>query len=167
MQPNEIFELIIKADEKLKYSTPENMPTRERQAKELLVQAIDAAREIGNDALVQQAEQRLADIGMPPIGGGSPAADRRPTPLDPYPKPRPQEESGHEKSYPPELGPDAIAILEGRTFMFSDAMGDVPMGSVGGLLHDDTRFVSCWRLTLNGGPLSLLKSRVVDYYSAA
>jgi hypothetical protein len=27
---------------------------------------------------------------------------------------------------PLELGPDAIAILEGRTFMFSGSVGDVP-----------------------------------------
>ena len=93
--------------------------------------------------------------------------DRRPTPLDPYPQPRPPQERGDEKAYPPELGTDAIAILEGRTFMFSDALGDVPAGSVGGLVHDDTRFLSCWGLTLNGRPLLPLKSRAVDYYSAA
>jgi glycogen debranching enzyme len=92
---------------------------------------------------------------------------RRPTPLDPYPEPRPDDDSGEEKSYPPELGTDAIAILEGSTFMFSDSLGDIPPGSTGGLLHDDTRFVSCWKLTLNGSELSLLKSSVVDYYSAA
>jgi glycogen debranching enzyme len=51
--------------------------------------------------------------------------------------------------------------------MFSDALGDVPPGSIGGLLHDDTRFLSCWELTVGGKPLSPLKSRVVDYYSAA
>lgn len=94
-------------------------------------------------------------------------SERRPNPLDPYPEPRRQEESGDEKSYPPELGTDAIAILEGRTFMFSDALGDVPPGSTGGLLHDDTRFLSRWELTIDGRPLSPLKSRVVDYYSAA
>ena len=94
-------------------------------------------------------------------------SERRPNPLDPYPEPRPQEASGDELSYPPELGTDAIAILEGRTFMFSDALGDVPPGSIGGLLHDDTRFLSCWKLTVGGKPLSPLKSRVVDYYSAA
>ncbi|MFN2544071.1 MAG: glycogen debranching N-terminal domain-containing protein [Actinomycetota bacterium] len=91
----------------------------------------------------------------------------RPTPLDPYPKrSEAVEAAGDEQRYPPELGPDAIAILEGRTFMFSDAFGDVPAGSVGGLLHEDTRFIGTWRLTLDGGPLTLLKSRVVDYYSA-
>jgi glycogen debranching enzyme len=94
-------------------------------------------------------------------------SDRRPTPFDPYPQPRSPEDLGDEEAYPPALGTDAIAILEGRTFMFSDALGDVPAGSVGGLLHDDTRFLSRWELTLNGRPLSPLKSRAVDYYSAA
>src|SRR5262249_36409896 len=43
----------------------------------------------------------------------------------------------------------------------------VPPGSIGGLLHDDTRFVSRWELTLDGKRFSLLKSGAVDYYSAA
>jgi glycogen debranching enzyme len=89
---------------------------------------------------------------------------RRTTPKEPHPERR-QPVEGSE--LPPQLGTDAIAVLEGRTFMFSDARGDVPPGSVGGLLHDDTRFVSCWRLTLNGEPLSVLRSRAVDHYSAA
>ena len=63
MEPSEIFELIIKADEKLKYSTEKNAPLRRGQAVELLVQARDAARETGNEQLVQQAETRLADLG--------------------------------------------------------------------------------------------------------
>jgi glycogen debranching enzyme len=92
---------------------------------------------------------------------------RRPTPLDPYPEPRPPEEGRGEQAGSVELGPDAIAILEGRTFMFSDSLGDVPPGSVGGLVHDDTRFLSRWELRLNGRRLALLKSRTVDYYSAA
>jgi glycogen debranching enzyme len=92
---------------------------------------------------------------------------RRPTPLDPYPEPRPETGSGDEKAYPPELGTDAVAVLEGRTFMLSDSLGDIPPDSMGGLIHNDTRFVSRWELTLDGRPLSLLKSSVVDYYSAA
>ena len=187
MDAKEIFELIVKADERLKYATPEKADARKAQARDLLVQALEEARAIGNDQLVHQAETRLADLGMPPVAGGageredapavhgsplpetlpSSVAERRPTPLDPYPEPRPEVKGGDEKSYPPELGTDAIAILEGRTFMFSDSLGDVPGGSIGGLLHDDTRFLSTWVLTLNGEPLSLLKSRVVDYYSAA
>jgi hypothetical protein len=62
MQPNEIFELIVKADEKLKYATAERSDARRRQARDLLTQALDAAREIGNDGLVQQAELRLSDL---------------------------------------------------------------------------------------------------------
>jgi glycogen debranching enzyme len=92
---------------------------------------------------------------------------RRPTPLDPCSEPRPQPPPGFERPFPPEFDPNAVAVLEGRTFMFSDSLGDVPAGSIGGLLHDDTRFLSRWELSLEGRPLSLLKSRAVDYYSAA
>jgi hypothetical protein len=62
MGPNEIFELIIKADERVKYAHEDNAGLRTQQARDLLVQARDAARKIGNDALVQQAETRLADL---------------------------------------------------------------------------------------------------------
>src|SRR5204863_7213269 len=129
-----------------------------------LVPALDAARESDKLAMIEQGDRRLADLGMPPIEGGA----RRATPLDPYlgDGPATSGAEGDEKAYPPELGTDAIAILEGRTFMFSDSLGDVPPGSIGGLLHDDTRFVSGWRLTIGDRPLSLLKSRSVDYYSA-
>jgi hypothetical protein len=61
-QPKEIFELIVKADEKLKYATAEKSDARRSQAKALLTQALEAARGIGNDALVQQAELRLSDL---------------------------------------------------------------------------------------------------------
>lgn len=63
MNPKEIFELIVKADEKLKYATSGKADVRRRQARDLLEQARDAAREIGNDALVAQAETRLSDLG--------------------------------------------------------------------------------------------------------
>jgi glycogen debranching enzyme len=95
------------------------------------------------------------------------AAARRRTPLDPYPVPRPPDDGAGGQPGPLELGPEAIAILEGRTFMFSNSAGDVPSRSVGGFVHDDTRLLSRWELTLNGRPLSLLKSGTVDYYSAA
>ena len=89
----------------------------------------------------------------------------RATPLDPHPD-APQH---HEEATPPpnELGPDAIAILDGRTFMFTDSLGDVPLHSVGGLVHEDTRFVSRWELTVAGRPLSLLRSDAVEHDSAA
>jgi hypothetical protein len=63
MDPKEIFELIIKADEKLKYSNEANMELRKQQAIDLLTQALSAAREVGNDQLIQQAETRLTDLG--------------------------------------------------------------------------------------------------------
>lgn len=62
LEPQEIFELIIKADEKLKYAHEDNAGLRRQQARDLLVQAREAASEIGNDALVQQADTRLADL---------------------------------------------------------------------------------------------------------
>ena len=62
MQPNEIFDLIVKADEKLKYATPERGDARAAQARALLERARAAARAIGNDALIAHAETRLADL---------------------------------------------------------------------------------------------------------
>jgi hypothetical protein len=62
MEPNEIFELIIKADEKIKYAKPGKGDLRAGQARELLERARDEARGIGNDALVTQAERRLSDL---------------------------------------------------------------------------------------------------------
>jgi hypothetical protein len=62
MDPKEIFELIVKADERLKYATGDRAAQRRAQARELLHQALAAAREADNDALVHQAELRLADL---------------------------------------------------------------------------------------------------------
>jgi hypothetical protein len=69
MEPREIFELIIKADERLKYATPDKADTRAQQARELLTQARDEAAAIDNDPLVQQAERRLADLDALQAGG--------------------------------------------------------------------------------------------------
>ena len=66
MEPQEIFGLIVKADEKLKYATDDRADVRRGQAVDLLRQAIAAAREIGNDALMDQAATRLADLGETP-----------------------------------------------------------------------------------------------------
>jgi hypothetical protein len=72
MQPNEIFELIVKADERLKYATAARSDGRRLQAKDLLTEALTAAREIGNEGLVRQAELRLADLEDPPTSGEAP-----------------------------------------------------------------------------------------------
>jgi len=61
-RPDEIFELIVKADERIKYATAATGDVRGEQARALLERARDAARAIGNDALVIQAETRLADL---------------------------------------------------------------------------------------------------------
>ena len=67
---------------------------------------------------------------------------------------------------PPELDPEGIQVLEGSTFMVSDRRGDVRQGSVGGLFHEDTRFLSKYELSVGGRKPSILTSDIVDYYSA-
>ncbi len=62
MEPSGIFDLIIKADDALKYATEEKIPARARQAREYLAQALQEAQAIGNQGLVEQAERRLADL---------------------------------------------------------------------------------------------------------
>jgi hypothetical protein len=71
MEPNEIFELIIKADERIKYAKPGKGDLRSGQARELLERARDEARAIGNEALVTQAERRLVDLETLATEGGS------------------------------------------------------------------------------------------------
>lgn len=62
MDPNEIFQLIVKADEKLKYATAAKGDLRAQQAADLLNEAIREAEAIGNEGLVEQARVRLADL---------------------------------------------------------------------------------------------------------
>ena len=101
------------------------------------------------------------------MGKTSAAIDQRPTPADPLPGTTVDRSiPGPKRTLPPELGPDAIAVLEGRTFMYSDSVGDVPKGSIGGLVHADTRFLSRWALTVNGAPFLVLRAGTIDYYSA-
>ena len=63
MEPKEIFELIVKADERLKYSTASNAELRRTQATEFLMQALAEAQALGNEPLVEQARTRLRDLG--------------------------------------------------------------------------------------------------------
>jgi hypothetical protein len=62
MDPKEIFDLIIKADERVKYATDDRGEQRRQQARELLERARTEAEAIGNRQLVEQAERRLADL---------------------------------------------------------------------------------------------------------
>jgi hypothetical protein len=62
VDPREIFDLIVKADEALKYSTEHKAGPRRQRARDFLTRARDEAVAIGNDQLVEQAERRLADL---------------------------------------------------------------------------------------------------------
>ena len=62
MEPDEIFQLIVKADERLKYATAGKGDVRARQAADLLSEAQREAEAIGNEQLAQQAKLRLADL---------------------------------------------------------------------------------------------------------
>ena len=54
------------------------------------------------------------------------------------------------------MGQQEIAVVGGQGFMLSDQLGDVHPGSRQGLFQADTRFLSCYRLTLDGlSPLEL------------
>jgi glycogen debranching enzyme len=91
----------------------------------------------------------------------------RPTPADPTPGTAADRPSDPNRAdLPADLGPHAIAVLDGRTFMYSDAAGDVPERSIGGLVHQDTRFLHRWVLMINGARLLPLRSAASDYYSA-
>jgi len=70
MDEGAIFQLIVKADEALKYATTEKGAARRKQARGHLEEAKAAAEEIGNAALVAQADQRLADLAELERGNG-------------------------------------------------------------------------------------------------
>jgi phage-related tail fiber protein len=69
MELKDIFELIVKADEKLKYATAAKADTRSEQARALLERARAEAAAAGSDSLVQQASQRLSDLDALQAGG--------------------------------------------------------------------------------------------------
>ena len=60
----------------------------------------------------------------------------------------------------------SLTILEGAIFCICDERGDID-SPVAGLFAEDTRFLSCLRLTLNGERPLVLSSNKVEYFSAA
>jgi glycogen debranching enzyme len=60
----------------------------------------------------------------------------------------------------------ALTILEGSTFCICDERGDI-REKTGGFFARDTRFLSLYRLTINGETPLLLSSGKVEYFSAA
>ena len=59
---HEIFELILKADDAIKYATEDKAAARARQARALLAEARREAEAIGNQGLIDQVDRRLADL---------------------------------------------------------------------------------------------------------
>ena len=63
----------------------------------------------------------------------------------------------------------AVSVLDGNTFVVSDRHGDVQPDSrlpPHGFFAQDTRFVSRWRLTVQGRPTDVLSSAQVEYFAA-
>jgi hypothetical protein len=63
VDPGDIWNLILKADDALKYATEEKAAARREQAARFLRDALREATAIGNTGLVEQARKRLADLG--------------------------------------------------------------------------------------------------------
>src|SRR5215211_166811 len=63
---------------------------------------------------------------------------------------------------------DLVSILEGDTFVVSDRLGDIDASpeEPHGLFHQDTRFLSRWRLTVDGRSPGLLSTDDVNYFAA-
>jgi glycogen debranching enzyme len=63
----------------------------------------------------------------------------------------------------------AISVLDGNTFVVSDARGDVRPESrlpPHGFFSEDTRFVSRWELTISGRPTDMLSTVDLHYFVA-
>src|SRR5258708_6314836 len=63
---------------------------------------------------------------------------------------------------------ETISILEGNNFVVSDLRGDIDASPTDtfGLFNWDTRFLSRWRLTVDGKTLNSLSTDDVQYFAA-
>jgi glycogen debranching enzyme len=62
---------------------------------------------------------------------------------------------------------EGLVVLDGNCFFLTDGAGDVDsVEGPGGFFHSDTRHLSRWCLRIDGLPVRVLTSRVLDYYSA-
>src|ERR1044071_2236880 len=64
------------------------------------------------------------------------------------------------------VGPLALTINQGNTFMVTSPRGEIDPYQEQGVFAHDTRFVSAYRLTINQAAWQLLSSSTVTYYSA-
>ncbi len=62
--------------------------------------------------------------------------------------------------------PAELVVLDGSTFFVSDRAGDVDGTGAAGFFFRDVRHLGRWSLRVDGAPMRVLTSRVVDYYSA-
>ena len=64
------------------------------------------------------------------------------------------------------VGPPVLTINQGSTFMVTDQRGEIDSDSEHGVFSGDTRFVSSYRLFIDGAPWELLSSAALNYYVA-
>jgi glycogen debranching enzyme len=64
------------------------------------------------------------------------------------------------------VGPPALTINQGSTFMVTDLNGEIASESEHGVFADDTRFVSYYALTSDGEPWERVTSSTTTYYSS-
>ena len=64
------------------------------------------------------------------------------------------------------VGPPVLTINQGSTFMVTDQGGEIDSNSEHGVFSGDTRFVSYYRLFIDGAPWELLSSAALNYYVA-
>lgn len=69
MEPKDIWQLILKADGRLKYSAGGEDSRRREQAAAFLLEALTEAEAIGDEALAGQARTRLTDLDSAAAGG--------------------------------------------------------------------------------------------------
>jgi glycogen debranching enzyme len=75
---------------------------------------------------------------------------------------------GAATSYHHAVSDATYSVFDGNTFVTSDARGDLVAAPhrLHGFFAKDTRFLSHWRLTVNGTPLDSLSVADVDYFAA-
>ena len=66
---------------------------------------------------------------------------------------------------PAQLGPETVTAVEGVSFCISDRTGDIRAGSGQGLFFQDTRFISTWRLTVDGRGVAPLAVHRAEPYA--
>ena len=64
------------------------------------------------------------------------------------------------------VGPPALTINQGNTFMVTDLRGEIHPYQEQGVFAQDTRFVSAYSLSINQAHWKLLSSSTITYYSA-